>query len=422
MKGVCLTTPADASPTPADPTFAPYDRTRDDRQRWNTANQKRPSPHRAPHGRPQVSAARRSATRSSGDSMPQERRTRSAGTAASDPSTDWCVITCGTSINDSTPPRDSARENRRVAEAIPVASGWRKETIPPKPGQRTSVTPSAPRRYSLTARALSVCAPTRRWSVRRPRWTRKQSSGPGTAPTEFWTKRTRSWSAGSATITAPPTTSEWPPRYLVVEWTTASAPSSRGRWRAGVAKVLSTQTRASRECSTTAEMSTTLSSGFNGVGVGLVDQVEGQAPARENLVHEPEGAAVEIAGEDDVVAGLTHGREQRVLGGHAAGERGGEATLEFAQGPLKRRPGGVGRAGVVVVLGELARRRLDVRRRLMDRRDDRSVRGVRLEPSVDGPGREAGFVAAHRAIDSTRSALVTIPAGRPSTVTSSASV
>ena len=47
-------------------------------------------------------------------------------------------------------------------------------------------------------------------------------------------------SSGRSSPTKPPTTSEWPPRYFVVEWTTMSAPSSSGCWRYGVANVLST--------------------------------------------------------------------------------------------------------------------------------------------------------------------------------------
>ncbi len=214
-------------------------------------------------------ASRRSSTRSSAASTPHDRRTRSAGTAAAESSTDWCVIACGTSISDSTPPSDSASGKISVAAAIRVASGCRNETIPPKPGQRTSSTPGAPDRNSLTARPFSVCAATRRWSVRRPRWTRKQSNGPGTAPTAFWTNRTRSWRSGSRTTTAPPTTSEWPPRYFVAECTTASAPSSIGRCTIGVANVLSTATIAPRLRSTTPAMSTTFSSGFVGVSTQI---------------------------------------------------------------------------------------------------------------------------------------------------------
>ena len=70
--------------------------------------------------------------------MPQLRRMRSAGTAASEPSTVWCVIAWGTSMSDSTPPSDSASVKSFVASAMATASGWRKETMPLKPGQRTS--------------------------------------------------------------------------------------------------------------------------------------------------------------------------------------------------------------------------------------------------------------------------------------------
>ena len=43
----------------------------------------------------------------------------------------------------------------------------------------------------------------------------------------------------------PPTLSLWPLRYLVVLWVTRSAPNSIGRWMYGLAKVLSTTSRAS---------------------------------------------------------------------------------------------------------------------------------------------------------------------------------
>ena len=44
-------------------------------------------------------------------------------------------------------------------------------------------------------------------------------------------------------MTTPPTLSLWPLRYFVVLWMTRSAPSSIGRWRYGLAKVLSTTSR-----------------------------------------------------------------------------------------------------------------------------------------------------------------------------------
>jgi hypothetical protein len=71
----------------------------------------------------------------------------------------------------------------------------------------------------------------RRARVLSPRRTSHASNGPGTAPSEFWRNARRSAIVGSFVQAKPPTRSEWPPRYFVVEWTTMSAPSSSGRCR-----------------------------------------------------------------------------------------------------------------------------------------------------------------------------------------------
>ena len=81
---------------------------------------------------------------------------------------------------------------------------------------------------SATRAALRQCRSMRTARVLIPRSVSQASNGPATAPVAFCKKASRSPSSGSATTTAPPTTSEWPPRYLVVEWTTASAPSASG--------------------------------------------------------------------------------------------------------------------------------------------------------------------------------------------------
>ena len=263
--------------------------------------------------------------------------------------------------------------------------------MPENPGQRTSLTPGWSRRNALTAMPFSACAAMRRCSVRSPRCTRKQSSGPGTAPTESCVKRTASCSAGSATTTAPPTVSEWPPRYLVVECTAAPAPHSSGRWLTGVANVLSTATSTSDPTSSiTAGRSITLSVGFVGVStqtsfvsgrtrgadrvdVALVDHVVGDAEARQDLVDQAVRAAVQVVGDDHVVPGAAHRGEQRVRGRHAGRERRGVAALQLSERVLQRPARRVGGARVVVVLDELARRRLHVRRALMDGGDDRAV-------------------------------------------------
>ena len=63
------------------------------------------------------------------------------------------------------------------------------------------------------------------------------------------------------------------------------------------------------------------------------------------------------------------------------------ADSSEASAVLERVPGRVGDARVVVAL-VLADRVLDVRRRLVDRRDDRAGRGIRLLADVDRAGLE----------------------------------
>jgi len=101
-------------------------------------------------------------------------------------------------------------------------------------------------RKPATARALSQCRSIRSASVFTPRRTRKQSIGPGTEPAAFRVTVSAEANSGSLVATKPPMTSECPLRYLLVEWTTTSAPISSGRWRYGVAKVLSTAHHAPR--------------------------------------------------------------------------------------------------------------------------------------------------------------------------------
>jgi hypothetical protein len=82
--------------------------------------------------------------------------------------------------------------------------------------------------------------------------------------------------------TKPPTTSEWPPRYFVVEWTTASAPRSSGFCRYGVANVLSTTRIAPTACaaSAAARMSTTFSIGFEGLSIQTIRVLSSEPSAR----------------------------------------------------------------------------------------------------------------------------------------------
>jgi pimeloyl-ACP methyl ester carboxylesterase len=80
-------------------------------------------------------AVSRSATRSVGDSIPTESRTRLRGAANGASAVDACVIRAGCSIRLSTPPRDSARVKSFVREQSATASSSdsaRKQTMPPK--------------------------------------------------------------------------------------------------------------------------------------------------------------------------------------------------------------------------------------------------------------------------------------------------
>ena len=124
-------------------------------------------------------------------------------------------------------------------------------------------------RNSTTARAFSQCAASARRasSARAGRASSRTAPGPRRATSAGSGGARRS--SGRSSPAKPPTTSEWPPRYFVVEWTTMSAPSASGCWRYGVAKVLSTTTSAPAACaaSAAARMSTMFSSGFVGVSI-----------------------------------------------------------------------------------------------------------------------------------------------------------
>ena len=257
---------------------------------------------------------------------------------------------------------------------------------------------SAPRSRPRSRQWRSI----RTASVFSPRSTSQQSNGPGTAPSDFWRKASRSESASSFVATKPPTTSEWPPRYFVVECRTTSAPSASGCWRYGVANVLSTTTSAPTACaaSAAARMSTRLSNGFVGVSsqtsfvrsstcsarpVEISCGREKREAVALRLVHLREHAvdpAVDVVHRDDVVAGVEQVHERR-RGAEPGGERVAvRRALERGEALLERGPRRVRDARVVVALVD-ADGLLHVGRRLVDRGRDRAGRVVRLLPDVD---------------------------------------
>ena len=181
-----------------------------------------------------------------------------------------------------------------------------------------------------------------------------------------------------------------------------SAPSSSGRWRYGVANVLSTTTRAPAACAASAafRMSMTLRSGFVGVSsqtrrvcssrcgsrpvADLLGGEEGEAVplGLVDLREHPVDAAVDVVHADDAVARAdeVHDRRRRAEAGGVREPVVG--TLERGEARLERRPRRVPGARVVVAL-VLADRVLDERRRLVDRGDHRPGRRIGLLPFVN---------------------------------------
>jgi hypothetical protein len=130
--------------------------------------------------------------------------------------------------------------------------------------------------------------------------------------------------------------SPWPPKYLVSECTTKSAPSSSGRVATGVAKVESTttsRTPAWRASPASAAMSPRRMIGLAGVSSHSIlvcgrmaaatwpasevsTGVTSDAPARQGIAHQLGGAHIVGIGDDEMIAGAQPPGEQRVARGH----------------------------------------------------------------------------------------------------------
>ena len=249
-----------------------------------------------------------------------------------------------------------------------------------------------------------------------PRETRKESKGDRMPPAAFCVKPIFSPSAASAQMTAPPTESEWPFRYFVVEWTTASQPSASGFWKNGVANVLSTTTRIfapirralvlrdGREGGEVGDLHRRVRGRLDEeharrrrdglahrLGVRRVDVGERDAEVREDLREEAVRAAVRVPADEDVVPRLDEREHERRLGCHPRGERVGDgAALERGELLFEREARRVLRARVLVALARLAERFLDVRGGLEDRDGHGARDGLGLLPRMDAGRRETG--------------------------------
>src|SRR3984885_6109171 len=202
---------------------------------------------------------------------------------------------------------------------------------------------------------------------------------------------------------APPRVVTWPPTNLVSEWTTTSAPCSRGLSISGVATVLSTMrgTPAAWATAATASRSTMLPAGLPMVSQktarvlssmrGAMDSARASAGRRAG--EEGEGGPVERGGHHDVRADTGHRQDGVADGGHARshhqGRRppfeGADALLEDVAGrvvePVVVEAGrlqvehGTGVGGVDEVVGH----------RLVDRYGH-GPRPVGCVATVDGDG------------------------------------
>ena len=162
----------------------------------------------------------------------------------------------------------------------------------------------------------------------RPRRVRNASNGPATAPMAFWWKVTLSARSRSRTTSAPPTTSEWPPQYLVVECThDVGAQRQRllevGRGEgvvddeqgAGVVgdrgerlDVADVEQRVGGRLDPDELRLARADRRAHRVDVGDRGRAVLEPPHPLDLVEEAEGAAVRVVGDDHVVAGPAHAR------------------------------------------------------------------------------------------------------------------
>ena len=276
-------------------------------------------------------------------SMPTDRRTSAGSTSSGEPATDRWVIAAGHlderldaaerlgQREQARPLGDRDRAARRPSRpcAPPAAGHERDHPAEPRVvdvGDVRAVAQERARRPAAFAPWRSI----RRCSVRSPRRTRKQSSGPGTAPIAFWRKRSRSATASSEVTATPRIVSEWPARYFVAEWKTMSAPERRAAAGAPARRTCCRRRpaaagrprpRAARRSSAAAAMSTTLRCGFDGVSnqTSRVRSVSASqsasGPAREvdvagvdagaaaDPLEVAERAAVDVVADDDLVAG-----------------------------------------------------------------------------------------------------------------------
>ncbi len=127
------------------------------------------------------------------------------------------------------------------------------------------------------------------------------------------------------------------------------------------------------------------------VEIGQRDRGVHHAPCAEDLVDQPERAAVGVVGNHHVIAGTQHRPQRTVARRHAGTERATEAAvLDGGQCGLQRGPGRVAGAGVLESAAQAADAVLGEGAAGVDRRVDRTGRRVGPVAGVDGLGGQPG--------------------------------
>ena len=295
--------------------------------------------------------------------------------------------------------------NPLICRAATSCPGWLG-----RPGYSTVSTAGCSARNSATSAAFSLCRCIRSTSVFSPRMVRYASNGPGTAPAPFCRNANavveffvvgQQRAADDVGVPADVL------RRRVQHDVGAQQQRLLQRRRGEGVVHQHLYVRRRRPVAAIGAMSAIDSSGLVGVstqislvfaviavahGVEIRQRHRGvvDAPLREHLVDEPEGAAVGVVGDHDVVAGPQH-RAQRAVGGrHARAERTPERRLlHRGQRGLQRRARRVAGAGVLEAAAQPADAVLGERRAGVDRRVDGAGGRIGPKPGVDGPGGQA---------------------------------
>ena len=240
-------------------------------------------------------------------------------------------------------------------------------------------------------RPFASCAFMRIPSVFVPRRQSQASNGPGTAPAALRMNWRRVASSSLEVTAMPPIMSLCPLRYLVLECQTMSAPVSSGRWKIGVAKVLSTIVSAPARLAMSAAAARSVKphqrigrrfqhhrAGGRSDGVGdmlriaRVDIRECESELLQQLVEQTVRPAIHILADDDVITGPEEHHHARQAP-HATPER--EAVLRaFQRGHISfERFAGRVLSPSVLVAAMHAKLFMDVRAREIQGRHDRAT-------------------------------------------------